>query len=110
MTNRFKDFGNGNAVDAKPLSFKLHEEEFHCVPSLQGKILLNLVVDSNYTAVLNNRQSIGGGKSVAFGSMPNDGGFLLLSEEECKDVVYSVPCGDCGVRYIGETGQHFCER
>ena len=30
--------------------------------------------------------------------------------EECKDVVYSVPCGDCGVRYIGETGQHFCDR
>jgi hypothetical protein len=47
VTNRFKDFGNGNAVDAKPLSFKLHDEEFHCVPSLQGKILLNLVVDSS---------------------------------------------------------------
>ena len=30
--------------------------------------------------------------------------------QECKDVVYSVPCGECGVRYIGETGQHFCER
>ena len=27
--------------------------------------------------------------------------------EECKNVVYSVPCGDCGIRYIGETGQHF---
>ena len=24
--------------------------------------------------------------------------------EECKDVVYSVPCGDCGVHYIGELG------
>ena len=23
--------------------------------------------------------------------------------------MYSVPCGDCGVRYIGETGQHFCD-
>ena len=21
--------------------------------------------------------------------------------EECKNVVYSVPCGDCGIRYIG---------
>ena len=30
--------------------------------------------------------------------------------EEVKDVVYSVPCGGCGLRYLGETGQHFCER
>ena len=30
--------------------------------------------------------------------------------QECKDVVYSVPCGECGVRYVGETGQHFTER
>ena len=29
---------------------------------------------------------------------------------ECKDVIYSVPCKKCGVRYIGETGQHFCQR
>ena len=28
----------------------------------------------------------------------------------CKNVVFSVPCGDCGIRYIGETGQHFSER
>ena len=30
--------------------------------------------------------------------------------EECKNVVYSVPCGDCGIRYIGETGHHFVTR
>ena len=30
--------------------------------------------------------------------------------EECKDVVYSVPCVKCDLRYLGETGQHFCER
>ena len=29
---------------------------------------------------------------------------------ECKYVIYSVPCKKCGVRYIGETGQHFCQR
>ena len=27
-----------------------------------------------------------------------------------KDVVYAVRCGTCGVCYIGETGQHFCDR
>lgn len=44
MTNtRFRDFGSGNAEEKPPLSFKLHEEDFHCVPQLQGKVLLNLV-------------------------------------------------------------------
>ena len=30
--------------------------------------------------------------------------------EERKNVVYAVPCGDCGIRYFGETGQHFSDR
>ena len=25
-------------------------------------------------------------------------------------MIYSIPCGACGVRYVGETGQHFCDR
>ena len=29
--------------------------------------------------------------------------------QECKDVVYLVPCEECGVWYIGESRQHFCE-
>ena len=28
--------------------------------------------------------------------------------EECKDVVYSIPCMKCDLRYLGETGPHFC--
>ena len=31
-------------------------------------------------------------------------------KEDNKDLVYSVPCGTCGVRYVGETGQHYCDR
>ena len=30
--------------------------------------------------------------------------------DDCKDVVYSIPCRECRLRYIGETGQHFCDR
>lgn len=44
---RFKDFGSGKVEAAEPLSFKLHDEEFHCRPRLQGKALLGLVADSN---------------------------------------------------------------
>lgn len=47
MTNRFKDFGSGNTVDTTPLSFKLHGEEFECHKALQGKVLLDLVANSN---------------------------------------------------------------
>ena len=42
-TKRFKDFGIGGEVDTTPLSFKLHDEEFSCRPSLQGKVLLSMV-------------------------------------------------------------------
>lgn len=45
---RFKDFGTGtDTAEIEPLSFKLHGEEFHCVDQLQGKVLLDLVAESN---------------------------------------------------------------
>jgi hypothetical protein len=44
MTNRFKDFGaGGDGVNKDPLSFKLYDEEFHCRPAIQGKVLLDMV-------------------------------------------------------------------
>jgi hypothetical protein len=44
---RFKDFGNGgDAGERTPISFKLWDTEFHCVPVLQGKLLLEIVSDS----------------------------------------------------------------
>ena len=30
--------------------------------------------------------------------------------ETRKNVVYAIECETCGVHYVGETGQHFCER
>lgn len=43
---RFKDFGSGDGKVSEPLSFKLYGEEFHCLPEVQGKLLLDLVADS----------------------------------------------------------------
>jgi hypothetical protein len=40
---RFKDFGAGDVAESAPLSFKIHDEEFHCLPNIQGKLLLDLV-------------------------------------------------------------------
>ena len=45
-TGRFKDFGSGEANNSEPLSFKIHGEEFHCYPNIQGKTLLNMVSQS----------------------------------------------------------------
>lgn len=40
---RFKDFGTGADGDQKePLTFKLHGEEFRCLPQVQGKLMLDL--------------------------------------------------------------------
>lgn len=48
MANRFKDFGGKyDPKEAEPLSFKLHDEEFECYPNLQGKVLLDIVSNSD---------------------------------------------------------------
>lgn len=44
---RFKDFGSGLSQEVEPLSFKLHDEEFHCVPQMQGQVLLELVSNAD---------------------------------------------------------------
>lgn len=44
---RFKDFGSGSEGDSPEApTFKIHGEEFTCVPTIQGKVLLGLVADS----------------------------------------------------------------
>jgi hypothetical protein len=46
--NRFKDFGAGVGKASKlPLSFKLHGEDFECVPAIQGRVMLQLIKTSN---------------------------------------------------------------
>jgi hypothetical protein len=44
--SRFKDFGSGDSANAEPIVFKLYGEEFTCIPSIQGKVLLEIVSDS----------------------------------------------------------------
>jgi hypothetical protein len=46
---KFKDFGSPAIENAEPISFKIFEEEFHCVPALPGKVLLDMVAKSNST-------------------------------------------------------------
>jgi hypothetical protein len=45
---KFKDFGAGKADEnAESISFKIHDEEFFCIPQVQGRLLLSLVKDSS---------------------------------------------------------------
>jgi hypothetical protein len=46
---KFKDFGSPSTSDLEPISFKIFEEEFLCVSSMPGKILLDLVGKANST-------------------------------------------------------------
>ena len=50
---RFKDFGAGVAKEASPLSFKIHSEEFHCVPRIQGQVLLDLIASTGDNSAQN---------------------------------------------------------
>lgn len=45
--SKFKDFGSGNITSEKEtISFKLYDQEFFCLPELQGKVLLGFVASS----------------------------------------------------------------
>ena len=44
---KFKDFGSPKIENAEPISFKIFDEEFSCVPALPGKVLLDLVAKSS---------------------------------------------------------------
>ena len=45
--SKFKDFGSGSAAAEKEtISFKLYDQEFFCLPELQGKVLLGFVASS----------------------------------------------------------------
>lgn len=47
MTPRFKDFGSGGVAITEPLFFKLHGQDFHCKPAMQGKVLLDMVATAS---------------------------------------------------------------
>jgi hypothetical protein len=46
---KFKDFGGAGKRKKKtePISFKLYEEEFHCVSEIQGQVLLEFAAKSS---------------------------------------------------------------
>jgi hypothetical protein len=43
---RFKDFGSEKNT-LEPIVFKIHGEEFTCLPAIQGKTLLDLIASSS---------------------------------------------------------------
>jgi hypothetical protein len=57
---RFKDFGSGNTdmENIEPLSFKLHGEEFFCIPNIQGKVLLDFIQSASSADVVENARTI----------------------------------------------------
>lgn len=45
--SKFKDFGSGNpSAEKETITFKLYDQEFSCLPELQGKVLLGFVASS----------------------------------------------------------------
>jgi hypothetical protein len=69
---KFRDFGSPSVENADPISFKLFDEEFHCVPAIPGKILLDIVTKS------------GSGDPVAQASVINDFFSRVLVEESLE--------------------------
>lgn len=45
--SKFRDFGSTNLDELEPISFKIHDEEFHCIRAMQGKVLLDMIAKSS---------------------------------------------------------------
>jgi hypothetical protein len=45
--SKFRDFGSTNLDELEPVSFKIHDEEFHCIKAMQGKVLLDMIAKSS---------------------------------------------------------------
>ncbi len=43
---KFRDFGSPKIENAEPISFKIFEEEYICVPVMPGKVMLDMVAKS----------------------------------------------------------------
>lgn len=43
---KFRDFGSPIIENAEPISFKLFDEDFICVPVMPGKVMLDMVAKS----------------------------------------------------------------
>ncbi len=57
---KFKDFGTGSTdiANAEPISFKLYDEEFFCLPKIQGKVLLDFIQMANSENTTDNARII----------------------------------------------------
>jgi len=40
---KFKDFGSKSSEVKEPISFKIYEEEFHCMSAIQGSVMLEII-------------------------------------------------------------------
>jgi hypothetical protein len=56
------------------------------------------LVEGKDVSILSKSNSICNGPKIVFGSMPNDGGFLLLSENEKIDYIKNEPLGEKFIR------------
>jgi len=63
------------------------------------------LVDAPVLLVEKRRSPLGGAPAASFGSMPNDGGFLLLSDEEAADLKKADPVAAAFLREMASTHQ-----
>lgn len=85
---KFKDFGSDlSAETPEPISFKIYEEEFNCVPALQGKTLLGFVASSKSEDPADQAQTI----EKFFNYVLTDESLIRFNAlQETKDKIISV--------------------
>ncbi len=70
---------------------RIYEYENDQVTVTPAKNISPYLVEGSDTVVVKRTNPIGSAPQIAFGSMPNDGGHLLLTDEEKKELVSTEP-------------------
>lgn len=81
-------FALHDATEKRIFDYETPQAEAH---EVKAKNINPYLVDAADAVLLNRREPISNAPPIVFGSMPNDGGFLLLSAEEKVDLLTKEP-------------------
>jgi restriction-modification enzyme MmeI-like protein len=95
-------FALHDAAEKRIFDYETPQAEAH---EIKAKNINPYLVDAANAVLPNRRSPVSEGPPIVFGSMPNDGGYLLLSSEEKADLLAREPKAASLIRkYIGSVG------
>ncbi|MBU3664760.1 MAG: class I SAM-dependent DNA methyltransferase [Chthoniobacterales bacterium] len=88
------------AVDVQTKTLFDYESDSDTAKQTHPRNISPYLVEGGNRTVTKTREPVNGGPAIAFGSMPNDGGHLLLTPEEKADLLKAQPQAEKWIRRL----------